>query len=1141
LTADQVTGLLRLLQPHVAPLKFARLAGLVPLIREDGRIVVADALGVVAPEGGDPSKQQDTFRKFRAEMAQLAQAAGVDLKVIVEDRKVAPQRRLCWFVGTPSIDADLADLSQEAAESRSGETLVPPRATRVIPSRPVRVFVVWQPRDAGETRRGRQFLEALAQLLAVTRVPVALTDTESVPLGEERQPWADRQLADADVVLVLVSVHLLVTCEALVQQVIGSPAATVACAATALPPEADLRGFQHHDVLCTDRPLFVQTAQARPGYVQTVGDAINRAIDRLRTRGVTTDSGERPDDQRFEDLAMSVTLAHISEEERPVEYVPPRALRTSLSESTLKAASARARGGEGELAVQALVDWARGADGPDQCALLGDLGMGKTTTTKLVTRRLLELRADDPSIPLPLLFDLRDIRPADLREDLSLKHILSCLLKQSQVRGPKISAAEVIDRIAEGGCLVIFDGLDEVLVHLSVNDQAIFTRSLWRAVPLRRPRDSRLLMSCRTHYFRTIAAETAYFSGQHRDGPRGADYLALLMLPFTDDQIRRYLQANLGVTEEQAHDLLDLLDSVHNLHELATRPVTLRMLAGQLDLIEAGKLHGRTIRAVDVYADLVGQWLHRDSTRQRLLADHKLLLMEELAARLWRDGTTSWPAGQLEQWLLEFIAGRADLRLHYDPLPSPEEWKSDLRTATFVARRDDDTFTFAHRSLFEYFLARFLHRALAEHPDDARHGWTMPLPSPETLDFLGQLLAGTECEHHLAVLGELLTTPKSPASKLAFGYALHATHRGLPSCPTSAADLRGQRLDGWVISGSEDEPLNLTGAVLAGASLVRARVEHVNLTGASLAGADLSGTELHHCDLADADLTAATIIGTIARRCTGTPSLADTTPFRAQALWCTADLPGWTTAPAADPPDGRPALRPLTGHTGWVRAVAVSGDGSRVYSGGDDGVVRVWDAATGQPVDAWPGHTGSVWAVAVSGDGSRVYSGGADRVVRVWDAATGQPVDAWPGHTGWVWAVAVSGDGSRVYSGGDDGVVRVWDAATGQPVDAWPGHTGSVSAVAVSGDGSRVYSGGLDGTLRTWDPTGNPGGTELRRADHLPGQNLALWDSPSGELLGATDDAWRWLGYPVSIDGRPDRLPAETFGPLPPLATVRTD
>jgi WD40 repeat protein len=128
-----------------------------------------------------------------------------------------------------------------------------------------------------------------------------------------------------------------------------------------------------------------------------------------------------------------------------------------------------------------------------------------------------------------------------------------------------------------------------------------------------------------------------------------------------------------------------------------------------------------------------------------------------------------------------------------------------------------------------------------------------------------------------------------------------------------------------------------------------------------------------------------------------------------------------------------------------------------------------------------------------------------------------------------------------VYSGGDDGVVRVWDAATGQPVDAWPGHTGSVSAVAVSGDGSRVYSGGLDGTLRTWDPTGNPGGTELRRADHLPGQNLALWDSPSGELLGATDDAWRWLGYPVSIDGRPDRLPAETFGPLPPLATVRTD
>jgi hypothetical protein len=37
------------------------------------------------------------------------------------------------------------------------------------------------------------------------------------------------------------------------------------------------------------------------------------------------------------------------------------------------------------------------------------------------------------------------------------------------------------------------------------------------------------------------------------------------------------------------------------------------------------------------------------------------------------------------------------------------------------------------------------------------------------------------------------------------------------------------------------------------------------------------------------------------------------------------------------------------------------------------------------------------------------------------------------------------------------------------------------------------------------------------------------------ELVGASPGAWRWLGYTVVRDGMMTRLPAETFGPLPPL------
>jgi len=37
------------------------------------------------------------------------------------------------------------------------------------------------------------------------------------------------------------------------------------------------------------------------------------------------------------------------------------------------------------------------------------------------------------------------------------------------------------------------------------------------------------------------------------------------------------------------------------------------------------------------------------------------------------------------------------------------------------------------------------------------------------------------------------------------------------------------------------------------------------------------------------------------------------------------------------------------------------------------------------------------------------------------------------------------------------------------------------------------------------------------------------------EVLGASEGAWRWLGWLEERDGKMVRLPAETYGPLPPL------
>ena len=157
------------------------------------------------------------------------------------------------------------------------------------------------------------------------------------------------------------------------------------------------------------------------------------------------------------------------------------------------------------------------------------------------------------------------------------------------------------------------------------------------------------------------------------------------------------------------------------------------------------------------------------------------------------------------------------------------------------------------------------------------------------------------------------------------------------------------------------------------------------------------------------------------------------------------------------------------GHTGVVRSVALSRDGKRVVSGGDDGTLRVWDLERMTCEKVLEGLRDEPRVVSLSGNGKRAVSGGVDGTVRVWDLETMTCEKVLEGHKGVVGSTSVSWDGKRAVSGGVDGTVRVWDLESMTCEKALEGHKGVVISTSVSWDGKRAVSGGEDKLVRVWD------------------------------------------------------------------------
>ncbi len=156
------------------------------------------------------------------------------------------------------------------------------------------------------------------------------------------------------------------------------------------------------------------------------------------------------------------------------------------------------------------------------------------------------------------------------------------------------------------------------------------------------------------------------------------------------------------------------------------------------------------------------------------------------------------------------------------------------------------------------------------------------------------------------------------------------------------------------------------------------------------------------------------------------------------------------------------------------RTLALSPDGRHLASGWSDGMIRVYDTDGFAEIQSFMAHSPSVFALVYNRAGDKLFSGGRDAQIRIWDTGLSYiELQKIPAHLFTVNDLIMIPEYNLMASASRDKTVKIWDPENFDLLKVidrtkLPAHSHSVNQLLWAGYENNLISAGDDKAIRIW-------------------------------------------------------------------------